>query len=611
MLLFLIAVGAAQQATPPPGVSGTAEPTASPAGQSESPAEPVASPVGVLPAEPGGGIPLGTPSPVPGSPSVDDLEQAIRQHDQERQQQEILDPARPRTIRFTGQPVGRILRSLAEQAGINYVEPAIPESEITSIVLTNMTPLQAFAAVARAHGFRVRLSPQDQVYTLARADLVIPSYYEIRRYTLKYQSAPDLIQAVAGYLGIQVRPAAPSNPAYPKPLNVDAGTASNSGINGEVGGATQSLYSGTEQTQPRFISGLPFDEPLSTGGFGNSKENAVWIERSSNSLLVRATPDEHSGLSEQIRIWDRPEDQLQINTYVIEISKNDDLFGGVDWSNTLGQNGATFTLTGNVGATPSTIVSHGLASGFFNNGLILQFPNVSATIRALTQKGKLRSTNSPVTYTKTGMPVQIRSVTQQTIFLQTAATANVQATTTPYTFTTGLTIDVVGRILRGGIIDLKINPALSTETGQSPAQPGTTTTVPIISTRTATADVEVRSGDAAVIGGITADENNYQENGIPGLRSVPLLGYLFKTRQRQQDRTNLVIIVWPRIIKGTFVRKDRLGSDERETLENLGDLPGEPPPMSYGREGKQLSAKAPIYYNDPAARRKKKRHSSG
>src|SRR5207249_11155275 len=82
-----------------------------------------------------------------------------------------------------------------------------------------------------------------------------------------------------------------------------------------------------------------------------------------------------------------------------------------------------FTLTGNVGATPVGITSAGFGGPFFSNGLILKFPDVAATVRALAQRGKLRSTNSPVTYTKTAMPVQIRSVTQQTIFLQTAATA--------------------------------------------------------------------------------------------------------------------------------------------------------------------------------------------
>ena len=72
------------------------------------------------------------------------------------------DPARPRTHRYTDQPVGRILRSLAEQAEINYVEPGIPENEVTSIVLTNMTPLQAFEAVARAHGFKIQIDRQER-----------------------------------------------------------------------------------------------------------------------------------------------------------------------------------------------------------------------------------------------------------------------------------------------------------------------------------------------------------------------------------------------------------------------------------------------------------------
>jgi type II secretory pathway component GspD/PulD (secretin) len=526
----------------------------------------------------------------------EELERALNQHE-EAQRQLTSDPARPRTHRYADQPVARILRSLAEQAEINYVEPGIPENEITSVVLTNMTPLQAFEAVARAHGFKIQIDSQNEVYTLERSDITSPSYYEVRRYTLKYQSAEDLIQATAGYLGIQLRPAADSNPAYPKPQNTAGGSAAYAGAQ-EVASSAQSLYSsGTEQTKPRFVSGFPFDDPLSTGGFGNLKENAVWVERSTNSLMVRATPQEHEGLGVQMSVWDRQENQIQINTYVVEVSKNDDLFGGVDWSNTLGQNGATFTLTGNVGATPAGITSAGFGGPFFNNGLILKFPDVAATIRALAQRGKLKSTNSPVTYTKTAVPVQIRSVTQQTIFLQTAATANVQATTTPYTFTTGLTIDLVGRILKGGIIDLKINPALSTQTGQSPAQPGTNTTVPIISTRTATADVQVKSGDAAVIGGITEDTDNFTENGIPGIRKIPIVGYLFSTRQKMRDRTNLVIIVWPRIIKGTAVRADRLGSDESEMLDNMRDLPGEPPPLPSARDGKETGSKAPVYYN--------------
>ena len=533
-----------------------------------------------------------TPTPTPETSPLENLQNALNEQNAARSEVPA-DPNKPRTHRFTDQPIGTVLRALAEEAQISYIEPVMNQEERISLTLPSMTPIQAFYAVAQARGFRVRTNRNNQVLTLNRADINTPSYYVVRSYKLRYQAAEDLKQAVAGFLGISVKPVSPNNPAYPPTANGQPGSAAYAGapeVNGGANGGIQTLYTaGTEQSSPRFVSGLPFDNPLS--GAGPNKEERVWIERSTNSIMVNATPEEHEALAAQIYVWDRRENQIQINTYVVEVSNNDDLFGGVDWSNTFGQNGATFTLTGNVGSPPNTIFSSGFGGAFFHNGLILEFPTVQATIRALRQRGKLKSTNSPVTYTRTGEPVQIRSVTNQTIFLQTAATANVQATTTPYVFTTGLTIDVVPRILANDIIDLKINPALSTQEGSSPAQPGTTTTVPIISTRSATADVEVRSGEAAVIGGITEDTDNYLMNGIPFLNRIPVVGYLFKTRQWNKDRTNLIIIVWPRIVQGTFKRTDRLGQDEADSVDNLRDLPGEPPPIQAEREGKQTMGK--------------------
>jgi hypothetical protein len=532
---------------------------------------------------------LPSPTPIPNA-AIDNLENALRDHQNSQSSEVAGDPNKPRTHRFTNQPIGTILRVLAEEAMINYVEPALNPEERISIILPSMTPIQAFYAIADARGFRVIRRQSSHIITLQRSDISTPSYYVIRAYKLRYVTAPDLEQAVSGFLGIPMKPVSSSNPAYPPIANGQGGSASYSGapqVNGGASGGIQTLYSaGTEQSTPRFTSGLPFDSPLSA-----VKEKRLWIERSTNSIMVNATPDEQDALAAQIKIWDRPEDQLQINTYVVEVDTTDDLFGGVDWSNTLGQNGATFTLTGNVGAPPNTIFSSAFGGAFFKSGLILQLPTVQATIRALKQRGKLKSTNSPVTYTRTGEPVQIHSTLDQTIFLQTAATANVQATTTPYVFTSGLTIDMIPTILAGGVIDLKINPALSTQVGTSPAQPGTNTQVPVISNRSATADVEVRSGQAAVIGGITEDTDNILTNGVPFLQRIPILGYLFSTRQRNKDRTNLIIIVWPKIIRGTFAGNDRVGADEVSSLNNLSDLPGEPPPIPSGNDSKQPTGK--------------------
>ena len=543
------------------------------------------------------------PSPTPTSNApLDSLENALRQNNQPSEV--VGDPNKPRTHRYTNQPVGTVLRVLAEEAMINYVEPALNPEERISIILPSMTPIQAFYAIADARGFRVVKRRSSNIITLQRSDINTPSYYVIRAYKLRYVTAPDMAQAVAGFLGIPLKAVSSVNPAYPPVANGQGGAPSYAGapqITGGASGGIQTLYpAGTGNSEPRFTSGLPFDSPLSA-----AKDRRLWIERATNSIMVNTTPDEQEALAAQISLWDRPEDQLQINTYVVEVDNSDDLFGGVDWSNTLGQNGATFTLTGNVGAPPNTIFSSAFGGSFFKSGLILQFPTVQATIRALTQRGKLKSTNSPVTYTRTGEPVQIHSTLDQTIFLQTAATANVQATTTPYVFTSGLTIDMIPTILANGVIDLKINPALSSQVGTSAAQPGTNTQVPVISNRSATADVEVRSGQAAVIGGITEDTDNILTNGVPFLQRIPVIGYFFSTRQRNKDRTNLIIIVWPKIIRGTFAGHDRVGVDEVSSLNNLSDLPGEPPPIPSETDGKQATGKR-VYLQQ--ARKAKQQH---
>ena len=183
--------------------------------------------------------------------------------------------------------------------------------------------------------------------------------------------------------------------------------------------------------------------------------------------------------------------------------------------------------------------------------------------------------------------VTIRSDTKQTIFLQTPGTQVYGPSTVPYTFTTGLTVDIVARILGGGLVDLNLNPTLSTISGTSAAQPGTTTQVPIISTRSTTADVTVRSGQAAIIGGILQDSATFNANGVPGLSRIPILGYVFKTRQYAKQRTNLVVIVSPTIIPAEDHRFDRLGESERRSLQDSSDLPGEPPPVPLGGSGKQ------------------------
>jgi hypothetical protein len=231
---------------------------------------------------------LPSPTPIPNA-AIDNLENALRDHQNSQTSEVAGDPNKPRTHRFTNQPIGTILRVLAEEAMINYVEPALNPEERISIILPSMTPIQAFYAIADARGFRVIRRRSSNIITLQRSDISTPSYYVIRAYKLRYVTAPDLEQAVSGFLGIPMKPVSSINPAYPPIANGQGGSASYAGapqVNGGASGGIQTLYSaGTEQSTPRFTSGLPFDSPLSA-----VKEKRLWIERSTNSIMVNATP---------------------------------------------------------------------------------------------------------------------------------------------------------------------------------------------------------------------------------------------------------------------------------------------------------------------------------
>ncbi len=78
------------------------------------------------------------------------------------------------------------------------------------------------------------------------------------------------------------------------------------------------------------------------------------------------------------------------------------------------------------------------------------------------------------------------------------------------------------------------------------------TGMPTIDKKQATTMLYVRDGQTAVIGGIYERTENDSENGLPGLRNIPLLGWLFKHSLKKDDKTELLIFITPRIVKDLY-----------------------------------------------------------
>lgn len=60
----------------------------------------------------------------------------------------------------------------------------------------------------------------------------------------------------------------------------------------------------------------------------------------------------------------------------------------------------------------------------------------------------------------------------------------------------------------------------------------------------------MQSGETIALGGLIRDSKTDGETGIPFLSDIPILGYLFKTTSNTADRTELLVLLTPRVVRG-------------------------------------------------------------
>ena len=237
-------------------------------------------------------------------------------------------------------PLNDLSQYLAHVAGFQFFQnPNIADVTVTGELFKRGDSLEALRALALQYNL-VFYQKGRTLFLLTQDQFHSPSFFTTQRYRLKHQLAEYLLEPIANFLGIVAKPASQGFPGYPTPVNSSTG----SGPASPTGGPTSSGNS----SEPRYQPGVPFDAPLSTGGFaGQAFLNAVSVERSSNSLIVRATPQEQIMVAKEISRLDREERQILIKTYVVEVDAGNGLGGGIDWSTALGTapgQGATFSL---------------------------------------------------------------------------------------------------------------------------------------------------------------------------------------------------------------------------------------------------------------------------
>jgi len=117
----------------------------------------------------------------------------------------------------------------------------------------------------------------------------------------------------------------------------------------------------------------------------------------------------------------------------------------------------------------------------------------------------------------------------------------------------GVALKFTPTVLANGRISLKVAPEVSelSQTGVtlSASNIGGTSILPLITTRRASTTVQMSDGESFAIGGLIKDNATGALKAIPGVGEVPVLGALFRSTSFQQDRTELIFLITPHLVK--------------------------------------------------------------
>nr|WP_255263608.1 type II secretion system secretin GspD [Pseudomonas aegrilactucae] len=292
-------------------------------------------------------------------------------------------------------------------------------------------------------------------------------------------------------------------------------------------------------------AGAPPGGPATPGSTASENQVRITAQQSSNQLLVRCRPTQWQEIQAAIRRLDNPPLQVQIETRILEVSLTDGMNLGVQWY--LGRLAGNSTTPGiqNVSGSQGALGAGGAALKATDT-LFYSFVsnNLQVALHALESSGNTRVLSAPSLVVMNNQNAQIQvgdniPINQTTINLDntTVNTSSVQYVQT------GVILDVVPRINPGGLVYMDIQQQVS-DASKIVDSNGN----PSISTRAVSTQVAVQSGQTVLLGGLIKQNEASSNNSVPYLGRVPGLGWLFSDRQRNKDRTELIVLITPKVV---------------------------------------------------------------
>ncbi len=275
-------------------------------------------------------------------------------------------------------------------------------------------------------------------------------------------------------------------------------------------------------------------------------------DKATNALVIMASPADYQNILQVVQKLDRRRRQVFVQAVIAEISPDKLRDLGVQWG-TIGA-GATGSVSAigqyDPNNTISTLLSQLASTGITSQNIFSlgRAANFGAILHALDTNGAVNVLSTPNILTSDNKEAEIFVGENVPFITGTNLSSTGLSQQSVERKDTGITLRLTPQISEGEYVKLDIYQEISAvkDAFNKGAAADITTTK-----RSAKTSVVVKDKDTVVIGGLIQDQDQETVKKIPLLGDIPLLGWFFKTRNTERKKTNLMIVLTPRIIRGT------------------------------------------------------------
>lgn len=267
----------------------------------------------------------------------------------------------------------------------------------------------------------------------------------------------------------------------------------------------------------------------------------IVADESNNAILVMASAQDFKVIESALKRLDVQEMQVLIEASILEVSLTDELSYGLEWY--IKRNNVIGKKTGEALLDLNTTSGIGPAIPGFSY-TITGGGTVNAVLNALATDSKLNVISSPSLMVLDNRTASITVGDQIPVRSETATTEGGVIIESIQFKDTGVQLDVKPRINAGGLITLDIRQDV-TDAGERDIATGQRS----FRQRNIESTIAIQSGDTIMLGGLITESATNSESGVPFLSKLPLVGALFGKTSETKRRTELVVLITPRVVR--------------------------------------------------------------